>query len=72
MERAFGILKRRFPILQGVMRTNPTRACQYFGACTILHNIAIHLRDPPFEGDDEDNDHEIEADNTIALIGPAN
>ena len=54
------------------MRTNPARACQYFGACTILHNIAIHLRDPPFEGDDEDNDHEIEADNTIALIGPAN
>ena len=37
--------------LQGVMRTDSERAFQYFGVGTILHNIAVNLRDPHFEED---------------------
>ena len=61
VERSFGLLKRRFPIIQGVMRTDPERACQYFGAGAILHNIAVNLRDPHFEqdGNELDDGYEI-------------
>ena len=44
-------MKRRFPIFQGVIRTESERACQYIAAGTILHNIAVNLRDPPFGED---------------------
>lgn len=67
IERSFGLLKRRFPILQGVMRTNPERACTYIGTACILHNIAVMLNDPPFEGidDDLDDNHLIYPNNDI-------
>ena len=56
VERTFGLMKRRFPIFQGEMHTDPERACQYFGTDAILHNIAVNLRDPHFEEDGNEMD----------------
>ena len=54
-------MKRRFPIFQGMMRTDSERACQYFGAGAILHNSSVNLRDPHLEEDVNDigDGHEI-------------
>ncbi|XP_062588274.1 putative nuclease HARBI1 [Saccostrea cucullata] len=45
VEQTFGILKRRFSCLQGVLRTDPRQATRYIVACAILHNIGIDRGD---------------------------
>lgn len=45
VEQTFGILKRRFSCLQGVLRTDPNQATKYVIACAILHNIGIDRGD---------------------------
>ena len=46
IERAFGIVKRRFPILQHPLRVNIESWPKIILACFILHNVSVHLNDP--------------------------
>lgn len=45
IEQSFGILKRRFSCLQGILRTTPEQAVGYVVACVILHNLGIQTGD---------------------------
>jgi hypothetical protein len=45
IEQTFGILKRRFQLLQGPIRTQPQRAVTYVSACVVLHNFGIENGD---------------------------
>ncbi|XP_048240406.1 putative nuclease HARBI1 [Haliotis rufescens] len=55
IERAFGWLKRRFHVLHGEIRMSPERVCTIIGACAVLHNLAIILREPMLDVDGEDD-----------------
>lgn len=55
VERAFGILKRRFHLLHSEIRMSPERVCTLVAACCILHNIAIENNEPM---EDDDDDHQ--------------
>ena len=46
IERSFGLLKRRFHVLHSEIRMAPDRVCTIIVACIVLHNMAIHLREP--------------------------
>ena len=46
IERAFGILKRRFHLLHSEIRMSPERVCTLIAACCVLHNIAIDSNEP--------------------------
>uniref|UniRef100_A0A8D8ZAY7 Nuclease HARBI1 n=1 Tax=Cacopsylla melanoneura TaxID=428564 RepID=A0A8D8ZAY7_9HEMI len=62
VERTFGVLKRRFPILSTGIRVSSNhteRIDNYIVACVILHNIAVSERDPEPE-DDESRGQEAE------------
>lgn len=52
MERQYGVLKRRFPVLAVGIRLKLTTAVNVILACCILHNICIlrKERDPVDEG----------------------
>ena len=56
IERAFGILKRRFHVLHGEIRMTPARVCTIIAACFVLHNIAIDHNEPEDEFDQDDED----------------
>ncbi|XP_052390499.1 putative nuclease HARBI1 [Carassius gibelio] len=62
VERAFGVLKRRFHCLHGELRMAPDRVCNIICATVVLHNIARDLRLPEPEGEDirDDNLNELE------------
>lgn len=53
VERTFGILKRRFPCLHFPLRTKLENSYAIIIAVAVLHNIAVHHREP-------DLPHEIE------------
>ena len=59
MESGIGQLKRRFHVLHGEVRLDPSKTCQVIVACGILHNICkdhnILLEDEEAIGDDIDN-----------------
>ena len=46
IERCFGQLKRRFPILQGRVRLQLKNVPRVVIACFVLHNISKYLNDP--------------------------
>lgn len=52
IERIFGQLKRRFPILGGKIRVATDRIPKIIVACFVLHNIAKHLNEPDFDGEE--------------------
>lgn len=59
IERVFGQLKQRFPILGNCVRVSLERVPKLVVSCAVLHNVAKHLKDPlNFEdlghGGDED------------------
>ena len=54
IERAFGILKRRFHVMHSEVRMTPERVCTITIACCILHNIAIDNNEPIPEYEDEE------------------
>ncbi|CAB4011721.1 Hypothetical predicted protein, partial [Paramuricea clavata] len=55
IERAFGILKRRFHLLHSEIRMAPDRVCTLVAACCVLHNIAIDYNEPMgYHDEDED------------------
>lgn len=49
IERCFGQLKQRFPILQSKIRVATERIPSFITACFILHNAAKFVNDPDFE-----------------------
>ncbi|XP_061195355.1 putative nuclease HARBI1 [Saccostrea echinata] len=58
IERAFGWWKRRFHVLHGEIRMKPAKVCSVVGACAILHNIALILKEE-MEDDDEHDDNDV-------------
>lgn len=46
IERTFGVIKRRFPVLSLGMRVKLGTAKLIIVACAILHNIAVDDKDP--------------------------
>ena len=57
IERVFGCWKRRFHVLHSEIRMKPTKVCKIIGACAILHNIALSLREEMEDDDDDQNDN---------------
>lgn len=61
IERVFGQLKRRFPILGGTVRLKLERVPKLIIACAVLHNVAKHLNDgwdyEELPGCDEENEY---------------
>lgn len=49
IERAFGQLKQRFPILYQKVRINTERIPNLITSCFVLHNVAKYLNQDPFE-----------------------
>lgn len=71
IERCFGQLKKRFPILHGQMRVATERVPSIILACFILHNVAKYLLDPDYEYDEDlnsDTENEDEDDTTDANL----
>ena len=69
IECSFGLLKRRFHVLHSEIRMAPDRVCTIIVACIVLHNMAIHLREPELDdgliGDEEYDLHEPENGNAV-------
>lgn len=61
IERCFGQIKMRFPILQSKMRILTDRIPLFIVACFVLHNVAKHLQDEDFEMPFENEAVEIQA-----------
>lgn len=53
VERSYGVLKRRFPVLLDTVQT-------IIVACATLHNIAIDNRDEILVGDEPEEDDDVE------------
>eukprot|EP00105_Crassostrea_gigas_P033686 XP_011457145.1 PREDICTED: putative nuclease HARBI1 [Crassostrea gigas] len=66
VERVFGWWKRRFHVLHSEIKMKPAKVCKIIGACAILHNIAISLKE---EMDDEDEE-DVNAAVHLAYRGP--
>ena len=45
VEQTFGIMKRRFGILQKPMRLIPVKACKAIVSCVVLHDLGIDIND---------------------------
>ncbi|CAH1999705.1 unnamed protein product [Acanthoscelides obtectus] len=58
VERCFGHLKRRFPILQYVCRVKLENVQKIIFACIVLHNVAKSLGGPDFELVEQDPDED--------------
>lgn len=57
VERSYGVIKRRFPVLAYGMRVKLSTAQRIIVACAVLHNIAIDAREPmPPRGENENED----------------
>ncbi|XP_022906051.2 putative nuclease HARBI1 [Onthophagus taurus] len=71
IERCFGQLKRRFPILKYMCRVKLERVPSVIVCCIVLHNIAKYLGDADFpDDDDEENlnngeEYELEEDRLL-------
>lgn len=64
IERVFGQLKQRFPILLNRIRVATKRIPDFVAACCVLHNIAKYLKDElyfviPPQGDQNDEEFEL-------------
>ncbi|XP_058209917.1 uncharacterized protein LOC131322574 [Rhododendron vialii] len=60
IERCFGVLKRRFPILKSMPSYKPVRQPSIVTACCVVHNWIIiqRQRDLYFDSSDDDDDEE--------------
>ncbi|CAC5417874.1 HARBI1 [Mytilus coruscus] len=58
-ERVFGWWKRRFHVLHGEVRMKPAKVRRIIGACAILHNIAIMLREPMEDDESGENQEDV-------------
>lgn len=57
IERMFGQLKKRFPVLDDTIRVSTQRIPQLISACIVLFNVSKFLNDPDF-GEDEERQEE--------------
>ncbi|KAJ8967661.1 hypothetical protein NQ314_002696 [Rhamnusium bicolor] len=57
IERLFGQLKKRFPILGNCVRVTSERVPKVIISCAVLHNVAKHLNDV-FDLNNEENEQE--------------
>ncbi|KAJ8913775.1 hypothetical protein NQ315_002681 [Exocentrus adspersus] len=55
IERCFGQLKRRFPILQYMVRIKLDRVASVIVSCAVLHNISKYLHDNMHDDDEQEN-----------------
>ncbi|CAH2000701.1 unnamed protein product [Acanthoscelides obtectus] len=61
VERLFGVLKRRFPVLSLGIRLSLETAQTLIVACAVLHNIAVNMNEPePLQDDDQNREWEEE------------
>lgn len=64
VERIFGQLKRRFPILDNTIRVRTDKIPELISACVVLFNVGKYLQDPDFGDDEErhypDDPHQLE------------
>ncbi|XP_030746556.1 uncharacterized protein LOC115875276 [Sitophilus oryzae] len=58
IERCFGQLKQRFPILQNIIRLSLASVPTIIIACFILHNVAKFLNDDALDDVDDDENNE--------------
>lgn len=58
IERCFGQLKQRFPILQNIVRLSLASVPTIIIACFILHNVAKFLNDDALDDVDDDENNE--------------
>ncbi|KAJ8940577.1 hypothetical protein NQ314_010655 [Rhamnusium bicolor] len=58
IERLFGQLKKRFPILGNCVRVTSERVPKVIISCAVLHNVAKHLNDV-FDFNNEENEQEV-------------
>ncbi|CAC5387659.1 unnamed protein product [Mytilus coruscus] len=49
----------RFHVLHGEVRMKPAKVCRIIGACAILHNIAIMLREPMEDDESGENQEDV-------------
>ncbi|XP_033731089.1 putative nuclease HARBI1 [Pecten maximus] len=68
IERTFGRWKRRFHILHSEIRMQPERVVTLIMACAVLHNIAMSMREPLIDGEEDNAVDEVEGD--AAYNGP--
>ncbi|CAC5414366.1 HARBI1 [Mytilus coruscus] len=59
MCKAYVTMKRRFHVLHGEVRMKPAKVCRIIGACAILHNIAIMLREPMEDDESGENQEDV-------------
>jgi len=76
-------MKRRFHVLHGEVRLDPTKTCKLIYVCAMLHNLCkdrnIPLPDDDDDYDDDDNHHhpdgeeeEMERDSgSMEFVNPA-
>lgn len=64
IERCFGQVKQRFPILQNKIRLSTERVPKVIICCFVLHNIAKHLQD-------DDDVFEVAVDNNVFVLNDA-
>ncbi|XP_013418512.1 putative nuclease HARBI1 [Lingula anatina] len=76
IERCFGQVKRRFPILQGRVRVQLEKIPKVILACFILHNVSKYLQDPEdfpefrdWVNEDDDDDENEDNQNRIRRRG---
>lgn len=67
IERCFGQLKRRFPILGNCVRVALRNVPKVIVSCAVLHNIAKHLHDA-FDFEDEDYNDEGNVDEDELVV----
>ncbi|CAG2192426.1 HARBI1 [Mytilus edulis] len=53
IERTFGWWKKRFNCLHQGIRMHPEKVCKIIMACAVLHNLAIEMKEPMDEYDNE-------------------
>lgn len=58
IERMFGQLKARFPVLANTIRVSTHRIPQLISACIVLFNISKFLNDPEFADGEDPERHE--------------
>lgn len=78
IERMFGQLKRRFPVLANTIRVSTRRIPQLISACIVLFNVSKFLNDPEFDEDedaahyqDDQVENEEDLNNTVYRRGAA-
>ncbi|KAI8570714.1 hypothetical protein RHMOL_Rhmol01G0057700 [Rhododendron molle] len=67
IERCFGVLKKRFPILKGMPNYDNAHQPTIVTACCVIHNFILmhHGRDEYFDGYNEDVEWEGETDEEV-------